>query len=135
MKILGPSPIERINEAAGFVYLAAAVHLTLSLVSYHPEDPSWNVATGASHAHNLMGTFGSHLADLLLQCFGLAAFLVPIALVALGWMWIRSAAIEAPWAKMIGGLLMFVSITALFCVARDWTMFNGTVPVGGQLGL
>jgi DNA segregation ATPase FtsK/SpoIIIE, S-DNA-T family len=135
MKILGPTPVERVNEACGLVYLAVATGLTLALVSYHPEDPSWNVATGRATASNLMGSVGSHLSDLLLQTLGLAAFLLPLALVGLGWMWVHSRQIEASWAKLLGAVLLFVSCASLLAVGPNWTLFSGTVPLGGQLGL
>ena len=48
MTILGPTPIRRLNEAGGVVLLAGAVCLTLSLVSYHSTDPSWNTAAGTA---------------------------------------------------------------------------------------
>src|SRR5258708_11273978 len=37
----------RANEAAAFVFLAAGLFLTLSLISYNPLDPSWDAASGA----------------------------------------------------------------------------------------
>src|SRR5262245_39372508 len=124
MKILGPSPVERLNKLMGFVYLAIAGYIALSLVSYYPQDPSWNVATGAVRANNLTGVIGSHIADLLLQCFGLVSFLLPLGLIALSWKWVQSAVINAPWAKIVGSFLLFVSVTALLCAGPHWTMFN-----------
>jgi hypothetical protein len=45
MKILGPTTHSRLNEGGGVVFLAVGVALTLSLISYHPNDPSFNTAT------------------------------------------------------------------------------------------
>ena len=46
MKLFSPTQHKRLNEALGFVLLAIALVLWLSLISYQPGDPSWNTATG-----------------------------------------------------------------------------------------
>ena len=78
MRILTPSDNKRINELIGFVGLSLAVLLTLSLLSYSPHDASFNVsapAPGAGPARNWIGPVGAHMADLLFQFCGFAAFL------------------------------------------------------------
>ena len=51
MKILGPTRFHRLNEAGGLVFLFTGFFLILCLISYHPQDPSWNSVTGATRAH------------------------------------------------------------------------------------
>ena len=80
----------------GFLFLAAGILFLLSMASFHPRDPSWDTAAGVVRTNNLIGPAGAHLADLFLQSFGLAAFLFPLLIFALGWKWIRSEALEAP---------------------------------------
>ncbi len=135
MKILGPTPFPRLNEAGGLLLLFLALFLTLSLVSYHPSDPSWNTATGSVAAANLTGKVGSHLADLLLQALGLPSFLLPFFLVALGWKWIRSQPIENPILRIAGGFLLVLTMTALLALVPGWRLFNGVIAPGGVTGL
>ena len=79
MRPLGPTRHPRLNEAAALVYLAIGVFLLVSLFTYHPTDPSWNTATSATAAvQNRMGRGGSYAADILLQMWGLTAFIFPI---------------------------------------------------------
>ena len=98
MKILGPTRFHRLNEAGALVFLFAGLFFSLSLVSYHPQDPSWNSASGALRAHNLTGFAGSYTSDLCLQVLGLSAFAIPVLLWMLAWRWVRSAEINAPVA-------------------------------------
>ncbi len=135
MRLLGPTPVQRLNEAAGLVFLLSSIFLTLSLVSYHPSDPSWNTATGLVSPGNLTGSIGSHLADLLLQAFGLASFLLPFFLVALGWKWIRSRPIESPIAKVFGAALMLGSAAAALSLFSGWRLFGGAILPGGVVGM
>ncbi len=90
MRILGPTRFHRLNEAGGLVFLFAGIFFVLCLISYHPQDPSWNSVTGAAHAHNLTGLAGSYTADLCFQLLGLSAFSLPVLLWMLAWKWIRS---------------------------------------------
>ncbi len=135
MKFFGPTPFRRLNEAAGLVWLAAATVVTLSLVSYNPHDPSLNTAAGSRSPQNWIGPAGALLADFLLQGFGLGAFLVPLALVALAWKWLRSKPIEAPWAKTIGALLLLSSSCTALALAPGWRLFSGAITAGGVWGL
>src|SRR5580693_3671846 len=102
MKLFTPTASRRLNEVTGFVFLAAGVLLLLSLASFHAGDPSWNHVGGNLVTRNLIGRFGAHLSDLLLQAFGLGAFVFPALVFALSWKWIRSEATVAPVIKMIG---------------------------------
>src|SRR5271165_164898 len=102
MNILGPTRHNRLNEAAALVYAFVGVFVALSLVSYFPQDPSWNTAAGAVRAHNLTGVAGAHVADLLFQVFGLTAFGIPVLIWTLAWKWIGSRPIEAAWVR-VGG--------------------------------
>ncbi|MBV9772064.1 MAG: DNA translocase FtsK 4TM domain-containing protein, partial [Bryobacterales bacterium] len=104
MKILGPTRFHRLNEAGGLVCLFAGLFLVLSLVSYHPQDPSWNSVSGATHAHNLTGLAGSHIADFCFQLLGLTAFSIPVLLWLLAWKWIRSKPIQAATVKVFGSV-------------------------------
>jgi len=62
------------------------------LISYHPQDPSWNSVTGATRALNLTGLAGSYIADLSFQLLGLSAFSLPVLLWLVAWKWIPLAA-------------------------------------------
>jgi S-DNA-T family DNA segregation ATPase FtsK/SpoIIIE len=112
MKILGPTRFHRLNEAGALVFLFAGLFFSLSLISYHPQDPSWNSTSGALRAHNLTGFAGSYTSDLCLQVLGLSAFAIPVLLWMLAWRWVRSAEINAPLIKVFGAGLLLLSICA-----------------------
>ncbi len=131
MKLLSPTPHKRLNEAAGFLILSTGLVLLLSLVSYHVQDPSWDTASGARPL-NLIGFPGAYLADAFLQFFGAVAFLFPLLLFLLSWKWIRSEEVVAPVAKIIGSILLLLSLSATLSFLR-FHIFGGIVPLGGLL--
>jgi S-DNA-T family DNA segregation ATPase FtsK/SpoIIIE len=134
MKILGPTPVRRLNEVVGLVSLAAAVYLILVLVSYYPQDASWNTAAPDVDARNLGGQVGAYLADILLQSLGLGAFLIPTFIIALAWRWVHSLDIEDHEIRIAGAVLLFVAMHATLGFWSDWRMFDGTIPMGGLIG-
>jgi S-DNA-T family DNA segregation ATPase FtsK/SpoIIIE len=133
MKLLSPTQHKRLNEVTGFLLLSAGLVTLLSLVSYHAQDPSWDTASDVRPL-NLIGFPGAWIADLLLQTFGTAALLFPLLAFLLSWKWIRSEAIAAGGAKVIGAVLLTLSACAL-CSFIPFRMFSGTVTIGGALGL
>ena len=115
MTFLSPSRFRRLNEAVGLLLLLFGLAVVLSLVSYSPLDPSYNTATALVHTHNLLGLFGALWADLVLQVFGISAFLLPVHIWALGWKWLRSSSIESPWFRVVGSVGLWLSIASGLC--------------------
>jgi S-DNA-T family DNA segregation ATPase FtsK/SpoIIIE len=134
MGILSPTTRPRLNEVTGVLLLAAAVLFWLSLLSYGYQDRSWNTAAGQVRTHNLIGPVGARLADLTLQSFGLAAFVLPLLLLLLAWKWIRSEAIQSALAKSLGAVLLLLSAAVALSLFPGWRIF-GAIPAGGLAGL
>ena len=134
MKYLGPTSHPRLNEAVALVFLFAGLFVLIALVSYRPFDPSWNTATGATTVSNLIGRVGAFGSDLLLQFFGLGAYAIPVLILLLGWKWIRSSPIQAPWAKTLGAAMLITSTCAAFALGPGWRPIAGAIPAGGMAG-
>ncbi len=134
MSILSPTRRPRLNEVTGFLILSAAVILWLSLLSYHAQDPSWNTAGGEASPENLIGYVGSYISDLVLQGFGLGAFLFPLVLCLLAWKWIRSDEIGSPYIRITGFVLLVVSSCAALGLLPEWRFFGSAISSGGLLG-
>src|SRR5215510_5029751 len=77
-RIKSPKRKSLANEVLAVVLVAAAILLLLSLVTYDPNDPSWNTVGPNHEPRNLIGVVGAHLAEFFLQAFGLASLCVPI---------------------------------------------------------
>ena len=133
MKLLSPTPQKRINELIGLLLLSLGLVVLLSLSSYRFQDPSWSTAAALRPA-NLIGYPGAFFADLLLQGFGIGAFLFPVFLFALAWKWIRSQELEAGAFKLAGTVLLLLSLTAAVSFAPRLVLFSGAIPLGGLLG-
>jgi len=134
MTLFTPTASRRLNEVTGFLFLAAGVLLLLSLASFHPGDPSWNHVGGSLPTRNLIGRLGAHSSDILLQAFGLGAFVFPLLVFALGWKWIRSEATDAPAIKLIGSATLVASACGVAALLPEWRLFQHTILPGGTAG-
>jgi S-DNA-T family DNA segregation ATPase FtsK/SpoIIIE len=75
----------RLAELCAVIVGLAGLTLLVALISYHPQDPSFDTAIGAEggvRTLNLAGPLGAGGADLLLQGFGIAGFLPGLLLLA-----------------------------------------------------
>jgi S-DNA-T family DNA segregation ATPase FtsK/SpoIIIE len=136
VQILTPTDNKRLNELIGFVGLSMAILLALSLLSYSPMDPSFNVAApafGASPARNWIGPVGAHMADLFFQGFGYAAFLFPVGMFAMAIRWFRSQKTDAAVAKVVGAILLIAAFSAELQLVHMPDV-RGALPAGGLLG-
>jgi S-DNA-T family DNA segregation ATPase FtsK/SpoIIIE len=116
-------------------FLIAGLFLFFSLISYYPLDASWNTATSGVKPVNLTGLVGAALSDLLLQGFGMGAYVFPILILMLAWRWLRGGEIAAPWARLAGGLSWVVATCTALGLFKEWRPIAGAIPAGGLIGL
>jgi DNA segregation ATPase FtsK/SpoIIIE, S-DNA-T family len=138
MNFLAPTKHPRLNEAIGLVLFTVTILVLLSLISYHPTDPSLNVSRNPLTDHsvrNFIGEFGSTLADLLFQVLGYPAFLLPVILAVFGWKWLRSRQVEHPAIKCAGVLSLVGSSCALLgLLFPQYLRFGWSPKAGGVVG-
>jgi DNA segregation ATPase FtsK/SpoIIIE, S-DNA-T family len=136
VRFLTPTDNKRLNELIGFLCLTLGILIALALLSYRPEDVSFNVSAPPADgplARNWIGPVGAYGADLLFQVLGFAAFLLPVALLILGWRWFRSRATDAHWATVAGYVLLLLSLPSMLSLLH-FPEVRDTVPAGGLLG-
>jgi S-DNA-T family DNA segregation ATPase FtsK/SpoIIIE len=136
-RIFSPTNNRRLNELLGFLLCVSALLLFLALASYSPLDPSLNsasVLTGARVARNWIGIVGALGADLLLQFFGIGAFLLPVFALGMGIRWFRSRKVVSPVAKTLGGIWLLMFVPALLALLPGHMRWLGAIPMEGLMG-
>jgi S-DNA-T family DNA segregation ATPase FtsK/SpoIIIE len=135
--IFVPTRNRRLNELIGFLMCVSALLLFLALASYSPLDPSWNsasVLTGSHAARNWIGIVGAYTADMLLQFFGVGAFLLVIFPTMLGIRWFRSMQVQSPVAKSLGGIWLVMFVPAMLALLPGHLRWLRVIPIEGLLG-
>ncbi len=136
-QIFAPTNNRRLNELIGFLLCVSGLLLFLALASYSPLDPSFNsasVLTGSRAARNWIGLVGAIISDLMLQGFGIGAFLVPVFLGTLGSRWFRSRKVVSPLAKSLGAIWLLVFVPALLALLPGHARWLGVIPMEGLVG-
>jgi DNA segregation ATPase FtsK/SpoIIIE, S-DNA-T family len=119
----------RVYETLGFGLLLGALLLSASLLSFDPHDPSLDTAVGGA-AHNFLGPQGAVLADLLRQCFGYAALVLPLVLVG----WSLRLLLDRPLAALWLKLALLPAALVLAALALSVLDRDGDIARGGALG-
>jgi S-DNA-T family DNA segregation ATPase FtsK/SpoIIIE len=135
--VLSPTRSRPLNIFLGVLLLMVALLLLLSLATWHAADPSLNTASGEGGPHavgNWVGLFGAWVSDLLFQSLGLAAFLIPIWLGGLGWIWMHSRPSGSPWLRWTGTLLALLFIPAAFGLLPWHWRWLHLLPIEGVIG-
>jgi DNA segregation ATPase FtsK/SpoIIIE, S-DNA-T family len=103
----------RMSELAALGCGFGGLAVLLALVSYNPQDPSFDTAS-AAHTANIAGPVGAGLADLMLQGFGIAGFIPPLVLLAWAYrLGTRGAIGRLKLRIVLGGLAMPLVAAAL----------------------
>ena len=99
----------RLQEMQGFVLLAGATFLLVSLATFHPDDVAFFSSDPAVRLHNLCGVVGATLAAVIRTLLGLAGYLIPFV----GFIWAAACFLRKPPSKRYAQLIGFIA----FCVA------------------
>lgn len=122
------------REILAIFFLAIGFFLYLSLLSYHPTDPSFLNVTSKTTL-NLGGAFGSYLADGLIFLFGGGAYFVGLYFLFTAMLLFVGLTRQIRLHQIPVFLLCVVMISVVFQLARE-NLFYGNVKVeaGGFLG-
>ncbi len=123
----------RRGELFGVISIAASLIIGLSLFSYSRFDPSWGAYSGRNSFHNLIGRFGAYSSDFLFQLFGGGAFLIPFYTLVYGINRFMQKERRYRVLKVLGGLLVIVSLSSLLKLRYDYLSF-GDIRAGGWIG-
>ncbi len=130
-----------VARCGGAAMIAIGIGLILALASFSVSDPSFNNATPAPTT-NMMGPVGAHGADILLQLFGGAAFLIAPPLLIWGGVAMRFGDAILPeeqtptvaWWRFAAAPIAILLSAALMALApspADWPFAAGP---GGVIG-
>lgn len=78
--------VQRLLEVGLLVTGAFAIFLLLALLTFHPADPGWTQAGNVDSVRNAAGSIGAWSADVMLFTFGFVAYLMPFAVMGLGYL-------------------------------------------------
>ena len=125
----------RLCEVLGVAFFGLALLWVISLASYSAHDPVLFFSTAAGRPGNFGGRVGALLAELAFQVLGYGAYLLPAALVVVGWHYFWVRALTAPWTKLAGGVVLFAAGGAALAIAFGRLPIGGKpFPAGGALG-
>ncbi|MBI3651115.1 MAG: DNA translocase FtsK [Acidobacteria bacterium] len=126
----------RTNEVIAIVFIALAVLMLLSLVTYDPKDPSWNSVGPQQRSANLIGVFGAYLSAFLLSLFGLAALFMPILMSVIAVRIFFAEELAMHLRKIIGAVFLLIANAGFFAlfpkIAFGWLRHSASN--GGMIG-
>jgi len=123
----------RLSQFTGFFMACLGFALAAVLVTYHPSDPSWNLAIDGP-VKNIFAFPGAVLADVMLQTFGVIAAFWVIAF--MGWGIRSMIAVPLRWVffrvlAFICSVLFATAVAAQWPAPKAWHLPNS---LGGVFG-
>ena len=76
-----------LHKIYGFALFLFGIATCIACFSYHSADTSFNTAS-TMPTKNALGSFGAYTADFIIQLFGSACILIPIAFICTGIMYL-----------------------------------------------
>lgn len=116
--------------------LGLGLFLALSLISYNPQDPSFNSIGQGLKTLNYCGLIGSFLADLIYQVFGLTAWMGIAALFYVAFNSFKATKTHLKDIRHLLGFILVAFVAALATIYFPHTkLFNEQIYPGGLVGM
>lgn len=115
------------------VSAGCAVLLALSLLSYHAQDASFNRASD-DEIYNILGLFGSYLADFSLQLVGLASALLVVALLLWAKQYVYEQRVSYMTLRILALIPALISTAGLFACLEAPRVWRLSIGLGGIIG-
>ncbi len=113
----------RLIEFLGVCVLFAALATLVALVSYCPEDPSFNTAIDG-FISNLLSSPGSYYSDLMIQLLGRSSYLFSFILISFGYQLIEYHIVS--YFRIVSGIFSCILSTTFFSLIH-WDNFSGVI--------
>jgi S-DNA-T family DNA segregation ATPase FtsK/SpoIIIE len=122
----------RLCELFGLSLITIALLSAIALATWSVQDPSLSHATNAP-VHNLLGTVGAIVSDLLMQLFGLAAVVSLLPVTLTGWRLLAHRPLGAKWRHLawLPAALLAAAFASCLPVSAAWPLPSG---LGGVFG-
>ena len=75
---------KRTFELLGLLLIFIGIALSVSFITYSPNDPSFVYGESSTNIKNFFGIYGSIISDFLLQSFGITSFLILVTMISWG---------------------------------------------------
>ena len=125
--------MQSLNRTIGFCLLSLSLIYVTSLISFNYSDPSFNSVSTNKEVFNIMGLFGSHIADLSFQLFGLSSFILSIILLYFGVKMLHKGIISNILIKIIITPFCILNLSMVLSIipAPNWWSFSSLGGVNG----
>ncbi|MFM7620890.1 MAG: DNA translocase FtsK [Alphaproteobacteria bacterium] len=123
-----------VNKSTGLLLMIFSVIYLLALLSFNSADPSFNSASSQAVISNLMGNFGSHLADLSFQLIGISSFFLILIIFNIGKKMFTKNSLKNFIPKLIVLPFCILSFSVFFASIPlpSWWEFTSLGGVNGQ---
>ena len=122
----------RLSELAGLALITLALLAAIALATWSVQDPSLSHAT-QTPVHNLLGFPGAIFSDLAMQLLGLAAIMLLLPEMLLGWRLLSHRPVGEKWRGLLWILATFFAAAFVSTLPRigSWPLPTG---LGGVFG-
>ena len=123
------------KELRGMGLGTLGAFILLSFLTFNTADSSLNSWSNEGIIHNLGGKLGAQVSGLFFSGFGLASYLIPLALFYMAYTLFRFKEIRLRSYKLLASFGLLFSLSTLFAFFRDTTLlFGQQVQTGGMVG-
>jgi S-DNA-T family DNA segregation ATPase FtsK/SpoIIIE len=124
------------REIIGIFLFFFVIFTLISLLSYHPADPSIHSAGAGGRVHNLFGVVGAQLAGLLIGLVGMGSFWIPLLLLLGSLQFFGNQSGRVMACTAAGGILLILTTAGLLALHQEhYVLFDKKFSSGGLLGI
>jgi len=122
-----------VREICSLTLIFVSIFLFLSIFSYSPKDPSFNVATSITKVRNFGGIVGAYIGGLVVELFGNVSWLVPFLFLWSG-LCVFFEKLRLRWYRIVGLFFVILFLLMFFASKFGNSFYIKNVHGGGYIG-
>jgi len=127
---------KRTFELLGLLLIFIGIALSVSFITYSPNDPSFVYGENNTNIKNFFGIYGSIISDFLLQSFGITSFLILVTMISWGINLLLKKEIRKILLKLFCVVLYIISGCIFIYITFNnsfWLVDNGNSGFVGKI--
>ena len=124
------------HSAYTMFIFTVALFILISIATFSPNDPPFGNYPVNNPVQNYCGKLGAGISGYLISTIGLISYVFALLIGGLGVLLFFRKRVEILWVKILGGVLLILSITSMLSlISKSLLALNLSPEIGGILGI
>ena len=123
------------HSAYSMIIFTIGIFILISIATFSPNDPPFANYPVNNPVQNYCGMVGAGISGYLITCIGITSYVFAFLIGVLGVALFLKKKIEILWVRILGGILLILSVSPILGILDNFANFKLPLETGGIIGM